>query len=90
MSHNETSELAQIKEECRTMTKMLKKLQEQEISLKCQNKILAREAIHLGYNDSFTVASSTTAGGSSATSATTTTSTSGDAKKSSKKRSKIM
>lgn len=48
---NDKEELTQIQEECRHMAKMLRKLQKQEISLKSQNKILAREALNLGYHD---------------------------------------
>ncbi len=49
---DESKELKKIKKECQAMIKMLKHLQEQEISLKSQNKILAREALNLGYRDS--------------------------------------
>lgn len=51
ITNDEKQELAKIKEECHVMAKMLKKLQKQEISLKSQNKILAREALNLGYHD---------------------------------------
>ena len=69
-------ELAQIKAECQSMTKMLYTLQNTEQFLQCQNQILAREAINLGYHDSFeqpVEVSHKTA--SSATSTTTTTTT---------------
>ena len=89
MSLNETSKLAQIKEECRTMAKTLKKLQEQEINLKCQNKILAREAINLGYHDSFSSASTTAGGSSTAATTDADAATSGDTKKSSKKKKSL-
>jgi hypothetical protein len=49
----EYQSISQLKEECEAMTKILKKLQREEMSLIHQNKILAREAINLGYHDSF-------------------------------------
>lgn len=41
--------LDRLKEECVTMVKTLKRLHQEEVSIRCQNKILAREIIHCGY-----------------------------------------
>jgi hypothetical protein len=92
MNPNEELELLQLKEECQTMAKMLKKLQEQEINLKSQNKILAREAINLGYEDSFgdcgTNNPAGTAADNNATKTASTSSSSSGVKKIKRKRKK--
>ena len=83
-------ELAQIKAECQSMTKMLYTLQNTEQFLQCQNQILAREAINLGYHDSFEqpveVSHKTASSATSTTTTTTatTTSTSGTTSKTKK------
>lgn len=41
--------LTKIKEECTTMIQTLKRLHDEEVSIRCQNKILAREIIQCGY-----------------------------------------
>ena len=42
-------ELERIKVECTAMMKTLQELQEEEISLRYQNRILAREILNFGY-----------------------------------------
>ena len=46
------SELERLKQECSTMVKALKELEEEELDLQCQNRILAREALLCGFDPS--------------------------------------
>jgi len=43
-------DLEKLKEECKSMASLLKQLQEEELGLRAQNTILAREVINIGYN----------------------------------------
>lgn len=52
-TQQQQKQIKAIQKECQIMMKTLLKLQQEEISLKYQNNILAREAINLGYYDSF-------------------------------------
>lgn len=44
------TELQRLKRECAEMMATLQKLEEQELDLQCENKILAREALLSGYD----------------------------------------
>lgn len=48
MSHDESSELLRLQEECQSMANLLKKLEAEELGLRAQNSILAREVINFG------------------------------------------
>ena len=47
---NKANELEKVKLECASMIETLKNLKEEELSLRYQNKILAREIINCGYS----------------------------------------
>lgn len=49
MTETAENEIKRLKKECSDMIKALKILEEEELDLQCQNRILAREALVCGY-----------------------------------------
>ena len=49
MTETAENEVERLKKECSYMIKVLKELEEEELDLQCQNRILAREALVCGY-----------------------------------------
>ena len=50
MAEASETELQRLKRECAEMMTTLKRLEEHELDLQCENKILAREALLSGYD----------------------------------------
>jgi hypothetical protein len=49
MTETAENEIKRLKKECSDMIKALKILEDEELDLQCQNRILAREALVCGY-----------------------------------------